>query len=214
MKTSIWKLRLFAVTLNHDYFTPSAKRWKWCGHVGVRSHDYTAINPASMSMEKLTLDIRWAYGTWQDNKLVPALAEKWGVLMATSHTWTFHLRDGLEVPWRKGSLLEDVKKLLVRQSLDRQRKIPEIVSELSRYANITCPVTRRQLLLLSKCSIRGLHTTGILLANSLWARSSRLQLNQPVGAGQLAGMKDRVKRCTKTKSKTSLCLSCHGDETG
>ena len=95
--------------------------------------------------------------------------------MSATHTWKFHLRDGLKFHDGKELTSEDVK-FTLEAILDKKNN-SEIVSNYQDITNITCPDKKTVVIKLSKENVAfaDYMTIGILPKHLLKARSSRLQ---------------------------------------
>ena len=157
MKTHFKKIAALAVTLIMiiSLSACGSKSENDADTLGYGSHDYTAINPALYEHGEInSLIFAGLTAHDKDNKLVPALAETWEYDSAT-HTWTFHLRDGLKFHDGKELTSEDVK-FTLEAILDKKNN-SEIVSNYQDITNITCQDMKTVVIKLSKGSICGLH---------------------------------------------------------
>ena len=150
MKTHFKKIAALAVTLIMviSLSACGSKSENDADTLVYGSHDYTAINPALYEHGEInSLIFAGLTAHDKDNKLVPALAEKWEYDSAT-HTWTFHLRDGLKFHDGKELTSEDVK-FTLEAILDKKNN-SEIVSNYQDIENITCPDKKTVVIKLSK----------------------------------------------------------------
>lgn len=187
MKTHFKKIAALAVTLIMiiSLSACGSKSENNADTLVYGSHDYTAINPALYEHGEInSLIFAGLTAHDKDNKLVPALAEKWEYDAAT-HTWTFHLRDGLKFHDGKDLTSEDVK-FTLEAILDKKNN-SEIVSNYQDITNITCPDKKTVVIKLSKENVAfaDYMTIGILPKHLLKGKKlATAEFNQkPVGAG-------------------------------
>ena len=150
MKTHFKKIAVLAVTLIMviSLSACDSKIENDADTLVYGSHDYTAINPALYEHGEInSLIFAGLTAHDKDNKLVPALAETWEYDSAT-HTWTFHLRDGLKFHDGKELTSEDVK-FTLEAILDKKNN-SEIVSNYQDIENITCQDKKTVVIKLSK----------------------------------------------------------------
>ena len=149
------------------------------------SQDYTAINPALFEHGEINLLLFAGLTTHdENNKVVPGLAEDWDY-DADSHTYTFHLRDGLTFHDGEPLTSEDVKFTL--ESILDEKNASEIVSNYTDIKEIKCPDETTVEIQLDKTNVAfpDYMTIGILPKHLLEGKDMTSdEFNQnPVGAG-------------------------------